>query len=82
MGKVRTSPQRSLVFFITETTPPLQSLAEASCGLSAIPWPFGHLLKSPLFSNLIDHDLHFVLNFSYLAKRPQTVILITLLPIT
>lgn len=77
MGKVRTSPQRSLVFFITETTLSLKALPAASCLLSTIPWPFSHLFKSSLFSNLIDHFLHFVLNFSYLAKGPQIVILVT-----
>ena len=46
-GKVRASPKIFCCgLFITEMTPPLKSLAQASCFLLTIPFPFRHWFKS------------------------------------
>lgn len=82
IGKVRTSPKIFSGLFHHRSYPTSEITSSSTHFLSTIPFPFSHLFKSSLLSNLIDHYPHFLLKFSYLAKRLLTIILITLLPIT
>ena len=62
----------AVVFFITEMTPPLKSLAQASCFLPTIPFPFRHWFKSYFPISLTTTPTFLILHIQ--LRDSQTII--------